>query len=286
MRLPMKKGIVLTLALTFLAILLCAATQTDLQKKKLKGPVYKITDDSEITYFNEAGNLDCISYDDGTYWGDIYYTYNDKGQLTMYEEEDYDEGFMGGTYYTYDEKGQLTEEKSEDWVGDDKTTYSYNDKGQKTWRKYFGDGTKLTSAVEYAYDKQGNISKESRYDWDMKLTKYSELVYDKNNNIVERREYVAPSTLESKTVSKYNALNQLIEESGYLPNSLTYTRKLSYDAQGSVIEETHFDAKTNTTIKTTYKYTYDSQGNWTAKEKTADGEPNYEFTRGIEYFKD
>jgi len=112
------------------------------------------------------------------------------------------------------------------------------------------------------------------------------MVYDKNKNKVECRKYLAPNTLESKTVSKYNALNQLIEESGYLQNSLTYTRKLSYDVQGNETEDTHFDAKTNKTIKTTYKYTYDSHGNWTSKEKIIDGQHDYTVTRSIEYFED
>jgi YD repeat-containing protein len=273
----MKKVWIVVLGFVFVAVLLNAGTQTDLQKRELKGAVHTLTEGTDTYTFNKAGNIETISNKYSDEYGEVCYTYNSKGQLTSSGDEE------AGTSYTYNDKGLLVEEEYSDWEETSKTIYSYNAKNQITWAKGYSN-KKLTGATEYAYDAAGNVSKESNYDKDNLLTGYSEMVYDANKNIVELRKYDAKGVLGDKRQKKYNAQNRLIEEATFTGSNPRSKRTLSYDAQGNQTDETFLDIKSNTTIKTTYKYTYDSHGNWTKKEKWEGGVLRHTASRTISYY--
>jgi len=124
------------------------------------GRIKRITRTSDVGYvviynytYNALGQVSCLSSNyDGSYIQDIYYTYDDRGNVIKEEIPDTETV----NKYTYDDKGNML--TSDCNYGETVYANSYNDQGQliKTVREING----ISTVVTYTYDDHGNLIKE------------------------------------------------------------------------------------------------------------------------------
>ncbi len=232
----------------------------------LKGKVKKLTinageDNVTVIEFDEQGR---VTDNDGT-----RYTYDDQGRLTQGVSERSADA-QGTAYrdvydYAYDAQGWLVA-----------CTHTLYAKTGTTWTK---DGTPSTH--RYAYDDRGGLAtvksdEVSAFDYaytDGRLTKANQTRY------------------------KWNPANgQLQAYAGLtdgMDGSILVTGALAYNTQGFIARlvqtEQGVNPQTNrpegkkTSTTTDYRYTLDSQGNWTRVTYSADGS-DQTIRRTIEYY--
>ena len=246
-----------------------AQTKTDWTKEKLKGKVKSFTLLENYRYKKD---------DKFTEWGILYnkkYTFDNTGRYTEYTE-------LKAT-------GELSY----------KIKYVYNAKEKMATVSNFDKDEKPTIKQIWTYNNSGQIiqmqyyTKENKADWRYIYT------YNTNGNRVMMESYKPDSTFYSKTTysfdNKGNETGYLLQTKGYAnssekytwdtngnkteeiwmdgKNEITFRHVYVYDGKGNVIEEQVFKKQDiNFTSKATYKYEYDTKGNWIKRTKyTADG---------------
>lgn len=257
-----------------------AQAQTDWKKDQLKGKVKSITHLENYRYQK-----------DGKYteWGILYnkkYTFDNTGRYTEYTE--------------------LTSTGALSY----KIKYAYNAKEKKATVSYFDKDEKPTIKKIWSYTNSGQLAqiqeynKENRADWRYVYT------YNNNGNRVLMESYRPDSTLYSKTTYSFDAKGN---ETGYLLQTPGYAnsgRSYIYDDKGNRTEETwlngkneadfrfvnKYDAYGNMTEQqkyrqgklsdtTTWKYEYDSKGNWTKRTQYSSDGVEFDIAeRKIEYY--
>jgi len=144
----------------------------------------------------------------------------------------------------YDEKGNVIEENKYNADGSlrsfrPKTTYKYDENGNKIEENWYNAGS-LRYEFTYKYDEKGNKIEESWYNADGSLDAKYKSKYDEKGNEIEKNKYYADGSLDAKYKSKYDEKGNEIEKNYYR----------YYRAEGSL------------SSKTTYKFEFDTTGNW------------------------
>ncbi len=111
------------------------------------------------------------------------YTYDENGNVSRYEETDYD-GEITIVTYTRDAAGNVLLRKSTDAQGNitSKEEYTYDDKGRQVKSVYSYDGGNYQYVYTYAYNAQDKITHaETNSDYYFDITDY---IYDKGDRLV------------------------------------------------------------------------------------------------------
>ena len=126
----------------------------------------------------------------------------------------------------------------------------------------------LSSKYTDKYDEKGNVIEENKYNADGSLRSFrpkTTYKYDENGNKIEENWYNAGS-LRYEFTYKYDEKGNKIEESWYnADGSLDAKYKSKYDEKGNEIEKNYYRyyrAEGSLSSKTTYKFEFDTTGNW------------------------
>ncbi|MDR1897461.1 MAG: hypothetical protein LBR10_11790 [Prevotellaceae bacterium] len=161
-----------------------------------------------------------------------------------------------------------------------------------------GEIDSLHTIEEYLYDSNGNLIAQNSYESGDHLKEIHTYKYDSIGNRIETDRYYSNGMLASKIIHQYDSTGNPIEDIYYRPDgSLSATSIFKYDTDGDLIEENFYDpdgSLSSTAIfsefarkdkydncgnpietifyqpdrilfKDTYKYKYDSKGNWTER---------------------
>lgn len=221
------------------------------------------------------------------------YRYKKEGTFTEW-------GILNNKKYTFDNAGRYTEYVELTKTGSlyYKIKYTYQTKEKKATISYFDKDEKPTVKKLWSYNSKGQIiemldyTKDNKADWRYVYT------YNTNGNRVMMESLRPDSTLYSKTTYRFDAKGN---ETGYLletPGYANSSRKYSYDEKGNKTEEIWLDGKNEVVFrfvrlydangnvteelkykgpdkqvdKTTWKFEYDTKGNWIKRTQyTSDG---------------
>ncbi len=240
------------------AISAMAQTNTDWKLNQLKGKVKSLVLLENYRY-KKDGKF--------TEWGILYnkkYSFDNTGRYTEYVEFTN----TGSLYY--------------------KIKYAYNKKENKTIVSHFDKEEKPTVKKLWSYNNKGQLTEILDYTKDNKADWRYVYTYNTNGNRIMMESYKPDSTLYSKTTysfdAKGNETGYLLQTPGYAnsakkysyddkgnkteeiwldgKNEITFRFVRLYDAYGNVIEEQKYNGKDKQLDKATWKFEYDSKGNW------------------------
>ncbi|MDO8805852.1 MAG: hypothetical protein Q7R35_15635 [Elusimicrobiota bacterium] len=183
--------------------------------------------------------------------------------------------------YKYDAKGRLIVERR---VGEQqgKCVSKYDAKGNKTQESCSDQVEGTESKSIYKYDEKGNLIEQNCADCSPESkTTYK---YDEKGNLAE-------ATSEKDDflayVSKYDESGNPVEQNAYDLGSPTSKFVNIYDEKGNLTEMKSYATDGNLNSTTTYKYNYDTAGNWVQQiEYDGAATPKYILERTIKYFND
>ncbi len=111
----------------------------------------------------------------------------------------------------------------------------------------------------------------------------TKLVYNSNNEVIKKIKYNPDGTIKDTRTYKYDNNGNEIE-SELLRSNGNYTKFISeYDKQNNLTVQNWYDKKGKQKHQTSFKYTYDKQGNWITKKRFSNGELGFVWERKIEY---
>lgn len=209
-------------------------------------------------YYNTKGNFIKVQYiNDGKIGNQQLYEYDDRNNqiyiIYVYEGQENDT-----IVKVFDDNGVILKTKGNLF---ENSEYKYNDVGiLQSITTYFSDDSFYIE--NYLIDKNGNPYDCIKYNKDNKIVERNTYDFDNKGNLLKTELYNEELFLVNTTKNKYNDKNDIIEE-----NFINYKRGFEY---------------TNT-----FKYKYDTKGNWLKQiEYNKEGEIVKITKREIEYYKD
>ena len=184
------------------------------------------------------------------------YTYDAVGDLTRATQ-----GTVSGGMYTVDHRADFTYNADGSlatitrYLGDGTltavtSTYGYNDAGQLTSLVHAHDGSALASYV-WGYDLAGNMTSQQS-------TGFDYFTEDGSGDVT------GEAAEQGSSSYTYDHANQQTGESDNYPNDYSLGENYAYDGNGNRSGCT-IGAGNELTFDGTYTYTYDADGNCTAK---------------------
>ena len=165
-----------------------------------------------------------------------------------------------------------------------KTKFKYDTKGNEIERRTYDNSGKLTTIWEFYHDERGNLTGSSNCEHMRKDTTSSGT---KENTFCDEKGQVIRSELQEcdgKPIViyefRYDESGNMIEEKLTMLNGTPSISSFKYDENRNLIEE----ASQNGTF--TYKYEFDSVGNWTKEYKYKDDTIQIALIREIEYYNE
>lgn len=243
-----------------------------------------LENDTEII-FDKKGHKtkEKVYFSDGTLSGQSTFKYDKNEKLI----EHYISGY-GKDTFEYDMNGNMVRETTfilgQDSLSELKLS-KYDDHGLRTSLiGYKADGN-LDFKIKYDYNKKGNKAQESYYDSKSNLYEDRFYDYDSDGNIIkERRVNFKPKSF-FETRYKYDDHNNIIEELITSSGGLNSTHTYDYDENGNKIKQTNV-VSDGLRWESTWKYKYDSYGNWVEKIAFEEGEAKFLLERTIKYYEE
>lgn len=215
---------------------------------------------------------------------------------------------ISGSYY--DNKGNLIENFTIDkWMDTtDRHLNVYNAKNQLLRSKYINRNGEEVYTSHFSYDKRGNQIKELRDypNFDIDIVFYSN--YNKHNELIKLKHsdtkgnYTTNTyylNFKHRTISHAydsnhvhistcllfkNDLGQILKELSYnLKTNRLFSKIQEYNSAGDLITQ-HMATNSMTNVKYSYKYKYDSKGNWIEKTIFLHGAFYFLVDRKIVYY--
>lgn len=227
-------------------------------------------------------------------FSDEYKEFNKKGNLVFKDKPSYQgENYRDREFYKYNDKGDCIE--ISDTIYENVNKYSY------------------LNRYEYIYDKKGNISEKKRY-FNNKSSNDYFYKYDDKGNCIEMLSKVITDSSFSKHIYLRDTNGQMIVCQSYnMPDGINYKLVFALDNKGNIIKiesffgdinkgnetlyiynserdvivEVNYNNLDNYYYASTFKYKYDTKGNWIKKiEYNEKGKIIKISKRKIKYYDD
>jgi hypothetical protein len=270
--------------------------------------------EEDILEYNEQGYL--VGRDRSSDWGgkhfNAYYrVYSHNGEQCLKEYYIQDQDTASLTKFFYNDKGQISSSKLYNWGRYWNTcTYTYNEQDlvvnqtnvtasgftSEKDSKYDEDGrlifhSYLSNTVKkftyWTYDNKGLVLEEKYLDsnWASRTTHYMGNDSEPDSSVTE--DFSKKAFTGNSYILKYgyNEMGQVIsiiktDVDGNLINKQTFT----FNANGDRIKRVYYDAEKEKEWVNSYKYKYDSAGNWTKRTTTTYEEKSQVESRKIKYY--
>jgi DNA-binding CsgD family transcriptional regulator len=217
----------------------------------------------------------------------IGYAYNGNGELTGYDENEYDSNgnltkisiydahgeLLGYNKYEYDSKGNRTKQSiydaNRDLSGYELSSYNgyeYDSKSNPTKIRNYNANGELSGYDEFEYDSKGNRTKNSSYNANGELSSYFEIGYDSNGNWAKTSNYNANGKLSDYYEFEYDSNGNETKNSSYNSNGkLSSCLEIDYDSNGHQTKYRCYNADGELIDYLTFEY--DSNGNRTKSSR-------------------
>ncbi|NJY64284.1 hypothetical protein HC174_16195 [Salinimicrobium sp. CDJ15-81-2] len=272
-------------------------------------------DRNSLVEFNERGQLTSSKefLSNGDVREETIYTYDKSDRLIHRKEIDnYGRGSFYDYNFSYNSVDSITKVVISNLDFKRIHQITRDEKNRITENKIIQSDT-VIAIYTRRYDKNGNIIEENEYrkenvpvkiisrTFDQKnlkqteqITKYNKwdtlsyeikFTYDSNQNLMEEKEYDS-DTVFIKTTNSYFEGGQL-KETRTIPmgsfNSIIITQK--FNKKGDLVEHSREPRDGTDKNIWTYKYNYDSNGNWIKKIEYKNETPLRMVKRSIEYYQ-
>jgi hypothetical protein len=179
----------------------------------------------------------------------------------------------GNRVYTYNSRGKLQKMTLREG-GEIRgySTYSYGLDYRKMAIAHQKSNGTVYSSEEFLYDAKGNLTEYTHRgngDEDFGREQYK---YDRKNNLIQRVIYNVGGDdggAPVKIFFRYNARNKVTEIVERGKGDRLFSRNIfRYDTNGNPISAEHYDSDRTLVSKETYRFKFDSAGNWIWKSTT------------------
>ena len=285
--------------------------KTDLESDNVKGIVMQIN--QKYLEAGEKDGKDTIGNQFESTDRNFEMHYNAKGYVAW--ATFYKTGRTLDYRYTfkYDEAGNKIEETlfDADNALDNRITRKFSNKGFLMELKKYTDTTaEATEKYVYEVDPVGNPLKSSFYDENGVLMGTNTYIYDTYGNNIETDNFDGKGKPLGKIICTYDGRRLKTAEDAYAAKGEIMTKKkFQYEYRGNLTQQQNFDNNGKLVEKNvfvfneqgdenlwnnfdrtgyaiynyTYKYEYDSHGNWIKKWQMKDGKPVFVNVREITY---
>jgi len=165
--------------------------------------------------------------------------------------------------YKYDEFSNIFERFIKSNDGSSKDTYKYDEHMRVKEHKSYDGQNNFRLHYSYSYNNNGDVIEENFYDSEGGLKHKIINEYDQNNNLLR---IIKIDSLENKMVKEaieYNDLGNKIFHKYFSDNGeLIKLLSFQYNDVGQNVGQKEYGFTSDSTIKKSYKYEYDNQGNW------------------------
>lgn len=219
--------------------------------------------------------------------------YNEDGYLLEFKSYRPDGILKSSSKFKYDNLGNETEYVFTNTNGSfqekTKYEYKYDENGHQIEKRINDFNGRLRTKYVYKYNSIGNMIEQDTYASDSSHYEKIKFKYNSYNNITEKAIYDPDGSLNHKYKYNYeyfhdNSVREFEEKRfdsyGQLTNKFTKRN----DSIGNVIETIEYYSDSKETIKHTFNYDYDFQGNWIKEIKLEGKEPTTITEREIEYY--
>lgn len=228
--------------------------------------------ETTITEFNSIGNMiNETSYDEKDKIRSVTkYTYDLKNNLI--EKSTSSIGILLVNKYDSENRCIQTDELKNDRSLRFRTKNKFSVDGKLTEANTYNAKGILYKKNLYKYDDRGNLIDISWYKKDGTLSYKVLKDYDENGNVIMEDNLVDILGERGSTMTfVYNNLSKVIKTSFTSNDGMEYNRITEYDEYGNVISENSTSDSPINQYTSTYKYTYDSIGNWNTRTEISKG---------------
>jgi hypothetical protein len=238
----------------------------DKMGNRLYWQIYKSNGFQEWNYISEYDNAGNLLETNDFHYGKLLtrhmFKYNERGECVLENELNPDGTLKAKHIFKYDERSRKTE--NEEWSGNgsfvSRKTYRYNDMGLVIEeREYKQDGVEKFSKITTDYDAEGNVIEVKQYGENGKIMYMGKM--DKYGNHLADIGYNPDGSIHDRITADYK-----------------------YDEYGNEIEEILNYGDGSPLVKSSYKYVYDMDLNWSKKTVWEDGDPVRVTEREIDYY--
>jgi YD repeat-containing protein len=262
--------------------------KSDGEKYDLKGAVKSV----RISSFKAVGNLDDIKQ--GIQLNSFPHSnnltlFNESGKITEEIYFNLDDSLRFKYVLTYDENERLIRNESfhDDYSERTRTNYKYDEQGKLIEEVHYARILKKTTGLilnhkkTFSYDENGNLIEENFSNGNPYFDQKKTYKFDDNANLTNQLDLDADGQLKDKSMYKYDEHGNKTEFTYRDVGGAITTFLYKYDANGNLIEE----GTKGSSIKTSYEYDYDNQGNWIKKIQFSSKNAECIVIRVIEYWK-
>tara|TARA_R100001369_G_C3287513_1_gene163272 strand:- start:91 stop:471 length:381 start_codon:yes stop_codon:yes gene_type:complete len=109
--------------------------------------------------------------------------------------------------------------------------------------------------------------------------------YNSDNNKIEQFRYKPDGSLRHRRTYNYNENGNEFEQFQNKPDGTIIKFVSEYDEMDNLIIQNWFNDHGKQTHQTSFKYVYDSNGNWITKKRSSKGVLSMVWERQIEYYE-
>jgi YD repeat-containing protein len=226
-------------------------------------------------------------------WGsDVYAEYNKAGNIIQDISYDPDGSLKSKHSYVYDEQGNRIEQINFRPNGTkvQKIIHRYDEQGNEFEINYYDSTGSRFSTITKGYDGKGNQTEERSYfisNSHKSINYHYGYKFDERGNRKERITYKGDGSVSYKCSLEYDEQGNEIDEICYKPDEIFHFRQSrKYGEQGNEIEEILYEIEETLVHRTwTYRYDYNSDGDWVRKIRFLNDFAKDIEERKIEYFE-
>ncbi|MFJ1427832.1 hypothetical protein ACILD6_04405 [Capnocytophaga canimorsus] len=295
----MKK--IILLVLTAVSITNCNSSvekKNDLQKVELKGKVKSVRTAgyTVVEKFGEIRKGKITDLDDFINFGSFFDSfnlidglcvYNEKGDIIEINRYNSDGSLNWKGVYKYDNKGNKIEENGYNSDGSfvSKMIYKYDDKDNLIEENWSDSSGNIYDGPTYKYDDKGNQIEKNHYHSDGSFEGKQIYKYDDKGNQIELNNYNYDGDFVGKITCKYDDKGNKVEAEMHNDWNGFIRLIFKYDDKNNVVEMNMYDSKEGSEDKITFKYEFDTKGNWVKLINYENDKPELIIEREIEYYQ-
>lgn len=253
------------------------------------GEPYESTDRNYVIHYNEKGYITWATFYKTRATLDYRYTFKYDNAGNRIEETwfDSDNALDYRITRKFSNMGHLLElKKYTDTTATytEKYVYLPDPSGNPTKTSLYDENDVLLTVTNSTYDGFGNRIQDDNFDgkgkalgkviytYDSRRLKTSEETYSADGNIMTKKKFIYEYRGKLSQQQVYDNNGKLVEKNIY-----------TFNDSGDENEWTNYDRTGFPIYQYTYRYEYDTQGNWIKKVQVKDGKPVYYTIREIAY---
>jgi len=251
----------------------------------LKGPVHSIKESTYKAVFRDGRILKGAKTRDSIDTEDVFYHFNEDGNLTEIVYYDLEGAEVKKESLTYNKNGVVQELLNIHKHGVEyRTVYLSDENGKIIGQKNYYKRDFFLDVYIDVFDKKGNYIGHESYDEDGNITGSCVYILNEKGAEIEFLHYGSSGRLLSRAFSYYDDNGKLFERVSY-NNCQIHKIIYRFDSQKNPTEEIVYKSKNTIEEHRKYQYSFDALGNWVKKVIYKNGIPVKIVEREIKHYQ-